>query len=176
VDPGKDPRPDEAQLNAVFAATPIEELRQIRDSNGRALVALSAIEKRMRQDPGAEAAPTFEGLSTLLGRLDVVVRTQLAGHPSATPEEAGATGAGEGEPGASRGGQVLGAVKSREDAIRALDAVADFFRRAEPSSPVPLFVERAKRLVSKDFLDVLADVAPDGLTQARMAGGVKASE
>ena len=56
----------------------------------------------------------------------------------------------------------VGAVRSRQDAIRALDAVADFFRRTEPSSPIPLFVERAKRLVSKDFLEVLADIAPGG--------------
>ncbi len=54
----------------------------------------------------------------------------------------------------------MGAIRSRQDAIRALDAVAEFFRRNEPSSPIPLFVDRAKRLVSKDFLEVLADIAP----------------
>jgi type VI secretion system protein ImpA len=54
-----------------------------------------------------------------------------------------------------------------------LDAVTEFFRRNEPSSPVPLFVERAKRLVAKDFLEVLADMAPDALAQAKRAGGIK---
>ena len=57
--------------------------------------------------------------------------------------------------------------------MRALDAVADFFRTTEPSSPVPMFVARAKRLVSMTFLEVLADVAPGGLGEARSAGGVK---
>ena len=66
-----------------------------------------------------------------------------------------------------------GAVKSRQDAIRALDAVSEFFKRTEPSSPIPMFLERAKRLVSKDFLEVLADVAPDALAQARSAGGIR---
>jgi type VI secretion system protein ImpA len=51
--------------------------------------------------------------------------------------------------------------------------VAEYFRRSEPSSPIPLFVERAKRLVAKDFLEVLADVAPEALTVARSAGGLK---
>ena len=69
-----------------------------------------------------------------------------------------------------------GAIRSREDAIRALDAVAEFFRRNEPSSPIPLFIDRAKRLVSKDFLEVLADVAPDAVAQARAAGGFRQSE
>jgi type VI secretion system protein ImpA len=54
-----------------------------------------------------------------------------------------------------------------------LDAVADFFRRTEPSSPIPLFLARAKRLVSKDFLEVLADIAPEAVAQARAAGGLK---
>jgi hypothetical protein len=32
-------------------------------------------------------------------------------------------------------------------------------------------VERAKRLVSKDFLEVLADVAPTGLSEAKTQVG-----
>ena len=58
----------------------------------------------------------------------------------------------------------------------ALDAVAAFFRRTEPSSPIPLFLARAKRLVSKDFLEVLADIAPEAVAQARAAGGLKTDE
>jgi hypothetical protein len=46
-------------------------------------------------------------------------------------------------------------------------------RAVEPDSAV---LERAKRLVSKDFLEVLADIAPDALAQARAAGGLKDSE
>ena len=64
-----------------------------------------------------------------------------------------------------------GTIRSRQDAVRALEAVAEYFRRNEPSSPVPLIVERAKRMVSMDFLAVLADLAPDALEQARRATG-----
>jgi len=66
----------------------------------------------------------------------------------------------------------VGAIRSRDDAIRALDSVAEYFRRNEPSSPIPLFVERAKRLVSKSFLEVLADVVPDAVPQVRAVGGI----
>jgi len=71
---------------------------------------------------------------------------------------------------------VGGVVKSRQEAIRALDAVAEFFKRTEPSSPIPLFLARAKRLVSKDFLEVLADIAPEAVAQARAAGGLRQTE
>jgi type VI secretion system protein ImpA len=102
-----------------------------------------------------------------------VLRTQVAAHPESTTGTAGADGAGES---GDSGVPVPGAVKSRQDAIRALDAVAAFFKRTEPSSPIPMFLERAKRLVSKDFLEVLADIAPDAVAQARAAGGLKSQE
>ena len=78
-------------------------------------------------------------------------------------------------PGTGGGGgrAISGPIRSREDAIRALDAVAMFFRGNEPSSPVPLFIERAKRLVGKNFLEALEDIAPAALPQARDAGGIK---
>jgi type VI secretion system protein ImpA len=99
-----------------------------------------------------------------------VVRAQIAARPDAAPE----TEAAGQTPGEARSTTVaVGAIRSRDDAIRALDAVCEFFKRNEPSSPIPLFIERAKRLVSKDFLEVLADVVPDALPQARSAGGLR---
>jgi type VI secretion system protein ImpA len=67
----------------------------------------------------------------------------------------------------------VGIVRTRQEAIAALDAVAEYFKRAEPSSPVPIFIDRAKRLVSKNFLEVLADIVPTAVPQAREAGGLK---
>jgi type VI secretion system protein ImpA len=98
-----------------------------------------------------------------------VLRAQIASHPDSAAAAAGAEATGESGEGVS----VPGAVRSRQDAIRALDAVAAFFKRTEPSSPIPLFLERAKRLVSKDFLEVLADIAPEAVPHARAVGGLK---
>jgi hypothetical protein len=39
-----------------------------------------------------------------------------------------------------------------------------------------MIVERAKRLVAKDFLEVLADIAPDAVMVARSAGGLRPEE
>jgi hypothetical protein len=36
-----------------------------------------------------------------------------------------------------------------------------------------MIVDRAKRLIAKDFLEVIADVAPDALAQARAVGGLR---
>jgi type VI secretion system protein ImpA len=113
-------------------------------------------------------APDFAPLTTQLAKLSRVCRDQLALR-TGDGTEAAAAGAAGGEGGA----MAVGAIKSRQDAIRALEAVAEFFRRNEPSSPIPLIVDRAKRLVSKDFLEVLGDIAPDAVSTARAAGGLR---
>jgi type VI secretion system protein ImpA len=168
-----DPRPDETQINAAFAAMPLDELTTLQKSVAGARGALQSIDARMRETAGSEATPSFDPLSAQLVKMDKVLRAQLA----ARPDGNGAM-AGDGEPGvgAASGSASLGVIKTRQDAIRALDAVAAFFKQTEPSSPIPLFLERAKRLVSKDFLEVLADIAPEAVAQARAAGGLRQNE
>ena len=163
-------RAEEAQIDAAFAEMPLEELTTLQAGVTGALTALTRIEATMATQGGPEAKPYFERLSAQLAKADRVLRAQLA-----TRQPAG-DGTDAAELDGGGGVRAVGRIRSREDAIRALDAVAEFFRRNEPSSPVPMFIERAKRLVSKSFLEVLADIAPDGLAQARVIGGVSDSE
>jgi type VI secretion system protein ImpA len=170
VTPGEsEPRPDEAQITAAFGATSIDELTSLQTKITGAITSLGAIDAAMRAAAGSEVAPSFEGLSAQFKKMAAAVRAQLAMHPDGSGVEAAGEESGE------SGSMVMavGAIKSRQDAIRALEAAAEFFRRNEPSSPIPLFLDRAKRLVSKNFLEVLADVAPDALPQARSAGGLR---
>jgi type VI secretion system protein ImpA len=164
---------DENQIQAAFASMPLPELTQLLDSVVAAVAALNKIDGTMRESAGSEAMPGFEPVTAQLGRAGQVLRAQVAAHPQNTA--APGSGDAAGEPGEG-GPSLSGAVKSRQDAIRALDAVAAFFKRTEPSSPIPMFLERAKRLVSKDFLEVLADIAPEAVAQARAAGGLKREE
>jgi len=162
--------PDEKQILASFEATPVDELRTLNESVTRALGSLSSMDAIMRREGGNQAAPNFELLSATLKKVELVLRARLANRID--------TGAGtsdeQGSDETVTGNAIaVGAIKSREDAMRAIDAAAEFFRRNEPSSPVPLFLDRARRLVAKDFLEVLADVAPDALPKVRSAGGLK---
>ncbi len=167
--PGEEPGPDPNQIDAAFADTPLAELEQLQQGVTGGIAALQQIDATVRAAAGPDG-PEFDLVSGHLERVDRVLRVQLDKHPDRQEAE-GAAGVAEAdrEPG---GTVTVGSIRTREDAIRALDAVAEFFRRNEPSSPVPLFIERAKRLVSKSFLEVLADVAPDGLAQAHTVGGV----
>jgi type VI secretion system protein ImpA len=169
--PGRtETKPDETQVNGAFATLPLEELNGLHQQVGSAMQGLKTIDAKMREEVGTEAAPSFDLLSAQLTKMDRVLRAQLAARPDAAP--AAEDGSGTADTAQAAAG-FSGTVRSRQDAVRALDAVAEYFRRNEPSSPVPMFCERAKRLISMGFLEMLADIAPDAVAQARAAGGVK---
>jgi len=159
--------PQTAQLTAAFASVPIEQLTSLEGQVASGIEALKHVDGKMREAVGSDAAPDLQPLTTLLQRTQKLLKEQRAARPDAVPEE------GNGATGPDAAGGALGPIRTRQDAIRALDAVAAYFRQQEPSSPVPLFIDRAKRLVAKDFLEVLADVVPDALAQARQAGGIR---
>lgn len=168
-------RPEIAQIDAAFAEMPIETLAALHKGAEAALAAVNRIDAKMRDEGGSEVAPTFEPLSALLARLQLLLQGHLVartGHAGTDADGSATQATAEGAGGVS----APGVIRTREDALRALDAVADFFRRSEPSSPVPLLVDRAKRLVSKSFLEVLADMAPDALGGVRAVGGLKDGE
>jgi type VI secretion system protein ImpA len=159
--------PQPTQIAAAFAGMPAEELSELSTAVAAGLGALQRIEARMRATLGAEGAPDLQPLTSQLQRIDKLLREH---RPSAADPQTAGTGGQE----IAVGGN-LGPIRSRQDAIRVLDAVAQFFRQTEPSSPVPLFVDRAKRLIAKNFLEVLEDIAPDAVAQARKAGGMSDS-
>ena len=163
-------KPDEAAILSAFAELSLDDLTALDASIGAGSAALTSIDAKMRGEGGPEVAPDFAPLVTQFAKLNRVCEEQLSAR-GALAGEAGADGTEGGASG--QAGFRGGVINSRADAIRAMDAVAEYFRRNEPSSPIPLFVDRAKRLVAKDFLEVLADIAPDALSVARSAGGLK---
>ena len=162
-------KPEEAAILNAFQELPLDELTALDASLTAGSAALTSIDARMRSEGGPEVAPDFGPLVTQFAKLNRVCKEQLTSRAGASGEAGDAATDG----GAAQGTFKGGVINSRADAIRALDAVAEYFRRSEPSSPIPLFVERAKRLVAKDFLEVLADIAPDAVSVARSAGGLK---
>jgi type VI secretion system protein ImpA len=74
--------------------------------------------------------------------------------PDAPPVTAGAVGSSPAR---------RGPIASRDDVIATLDRVCAYYSASEPSSPVPLLLRRAQRLVPLDFLSLVQDLAREGL-------------
>lgn len=167
---GESPTIDQAQLNALLTASSTEELAARNTQLESIIQSIKSVDRMMRDQGGSEAAPDFDPLLGPVARTAKLLAEQLATRAPVGAAAGEAGGDGAAPQGAAR---AVGDIRSRDDALRTLDAVAAYFRANEPSSPVPLFIERAKRLVSKDFLAVLEDIAPDALAQAKAAGGVR---
>ncbi|HWT50770.1 MAG TPA: hypothetical protein VN113_01145, partial [Caulobacter sp.] len=80
--------------------------------------------------------------------------------------DAGGGGAGTGKSPRS------GGLASRADAVRILQQVAEFLRKAEPSSPAPMFVDRAIKLLQMDFNAIVRELMPDSKDRIEMLGGI----
>lgn len=50
-------------------------------------------------------------------------------------------------------------IQSRSDVVKYLDITATWYSQFEPSSPVPLFIHRAKQLVGKSFQEIINEIA-----------------
>lgn len=163
---------DQGQLNALLSATEVSELQSLSGQLDQAVQSLKSVEQAMRSRGGSEAAPEFESLSVPLQRTLSLLNEHLANRsPAASAAVDGQVAVAT--PAAGVAGDVI---RNRQDAARALDAIAAFFRAQEPSSPIPLLLERAKRLVAKNFLEVLEELAPEALTAAKAASGVRDPE
>ncbi|MEL6281061.1 MAG: type VI secretion system protein TssA, partial [Pseudomonadota bacterium] len=66
-----------------------------------------------------------------------------------------------------------GAINSPQDVVAALDRIVDYYARCEPSSPLPLLLKRARRLVSADFVTIMKDMAPQGVENVALIGGLE---
>lgn len=170
--PGADERrPEEGAVTAAFDETALEQLIALQAVANEGIANIKRINAVMLSQGGTDMVPDLAGLSKHFGKISTFLRTRIEsrqGGDASVASDSSGSGVSD-APLASAGGPI----RSRQDAIRALDAVAEFFRKNEPSSPVPLFTERAKRLVSVNFLEALADIVPDAVSAARAAGGVK---
>lgn len=174
--------PDQATIAAALADSGAETLAAKLAAVEEALASARRIESVCADKIGAADSPNLEGLSSLLTEIRKVLAlaapADSGGGDGGDVEGAeigtdgpppGATGAGTG---AAAGGPP--GIRSRDDVVRALDLICTYYRTHEPGSPLPLLLERAKRLVHADFMAVMGDLAPDGVDQARTMLGVKA--
>ncbi|MDC0935261.1 type VI secretion system protein TssA [Pirellulales bacterium] len=174
--PGEEETPDIAAIEGAFLDCDVDELRTTAEAAGEAFEEVIGLEATITDFVGAANAVSLEELTRALK----MIRDYLLGQLKARGEGDGGDEPGEGEAqaaevqGASQGGApvVAGQIASREDVIRTLDRICEYYDRYEPSSPLPLLLKRAKRLVTKGFIDILEDLTPDGVSQARHLGGM----
>jgi type VI secretion system protein ImpA len=156
------------QINAALSAADSQTLTQLHKLAVTARDSLARVEEIMRsRGGGSDGVPRLDPLSDVLQRIERVLSPRVV---QASPDKTvGTESQSTASPGNSNDAVVVGTVNSRADATRALDAVLSYYMSYEPGSPVPLMIERAKRMIPMSFLDALADIVPEALETARTA-------
>ena len=65
----------------------------------------------------------------------------------------------------------IGAINNRQDVLKTLDMICKYYAETEPSSPVPILLKRAKYLVTSDFMQIVQNLLPDGISQLEQIKG-----
>ncbi|MCA9185281.1 MAG: type VI secretion system protein TssA [Planctomycetales bacterium] len=166
--------PEMSVINAAFMDVDIDDLQAMANAITESIATAKNIEDTVTDKVGVGNATSLAPLVELLSELSRVYKDQLnrrgvgGDDVDDSTEEVG-TGPvdGDGVPGA----RISGNIASREDVVRMLDKAVEYYQRYEPSSPLPLILTRAKRLANADFLEIIRDLAPEGLSQAEAIRG-----
>ncbi len=165
--------PDRATVRAAFEDTDADYLAAQLAAAKATVANVKAIDAKFRNEtPGF--GPDLDELTKMLQQIVRHMSEYVAAPAGAvsdeTPEaeetDAAAAPARRAVTGAP------GTIETQRDVTAALDAIISYYRRAEPSSPIPIVLERAKRMVGADFMSIVKDMAPKGLENVMLIGGI----
>lgn len=172
VEAGDEALPSMTELEACCLDCPEEQLTGTLAALTSALDHAKAIDQVFNDRIGT-AGPDLKPLLSDSYELKKFVEAQASRRNPAAAAEADGEGEAEvgetGAPGARA--SVPGRIETPQDVLRRLDELCDYYARCEPSSPVPLLLRRAQRLVGKTFFDLLRDLAPGGVSEMEVIAG-----
>lgn len=153
-----------------------EELVAVTAAIAQSLESAKAIDGIFNDRVGT-AGPDLKQLLSDIYELKKFLEPQLARR--LPPEGAAGDGDSAEDTTAVTGGATrasTGAITGPQDVMRRIDELCDYYTRNEPSSPVPMLLRRAQRLVGMDFMDLLKDLAPGGIPELRVVSGTPEDE
>jgi type VI secretion system protein ImpA len=155
-------------VEGAFQEVEIETLESAVQAIQSALGEVRAIEALFNQTLNVPC-PDVAGLIKVLRQADQFASQRLASRKGvdAPADVDGAQVNGSGAPAVRMSGEIL----SRDDVVRTLDKICAYYTRSEPSSPLPILLQRCKRLATMSFIDIVREMAPEGLAHVEIIAG-----
>ena len=126
-----------------------------------ALEAIQGIDQFLTTTLGAGGTIGFQPVEKTVKELLKELQPFVPG--AAVAAEAGAAGDAGGGETASGGGtggiMVKGSIRSREDVVRAIEYICNYYEQVEPSSPVPYVLRRAQKMVKMNFVQAVQELS-----------------
>jgi type VI secretion system protein ImpA len=170
--------PDWTKINAAFEETSVDDIKTNSTAVVTAIDHVNSIQRTFSSEVGAGNGVNFRPLMTVLQAADKVFSGQLTRRgvslveEEAAPEEGSGDAESNGKASSKESANRLsGTITTRDDVLVALQKITEYYAKYEPSSPLPLLLQRCKRLVSASFLEIIQDLAPDVLGQISAMGG-----
>jgi type VI secretion system protein ImpA len=123
-----------------------------------ALEAVNRLDQFLTNTLGAGNTISFEGAQKMIQQILTVLAPYL---PGAAASAMGSDLAGSAEGAASEQSTAIavrGAIRSRQDVTRALDAICEYYQQVEPCSPVPFLLRRAQLLANMNFVQAVQEL------------------
>jgi type VI secretion system protein ImpA len=180
--PGADtPAVTPGDIEARFLAAPPDQLAAAAASLKNCADAVDVMAKIMTErGPGDLGNPLDALAETLREARAEIDAHSAAPTPKAVADAAAASEGGEASVAAAVApvwaAVAFGEIRGRADIVMMLDRICRWYAANEPASPVPDLLERAKRLVSQNFLALLLELAPAGADQFRTLAGIRDAE
>lgn len=177
------------EIEAIFMSTPHDELRRTGDLLNECLKSVEELDDFLAKTIGIgqfdaspllvalrECSNTVENAYGQRGGVVHLAPTQTAPVGEHESDDAPDSTQTTGDVAAAQTTRVTSKptpvqIETRADAMEVLDCLCAYFQKYEPASPVPLLLQRAKRLIPMSFVDILRELAPDGLNQAMQSVG-----
>ncbi|WP_105374991.1 ImpA family type VI secretion system protein [Neorhizobium huautlense] len=157
---------DTTTINLAFGDTDPGQLDQTSGDLDASLSAVIDLDVSVKQRVDVGEAVRFQPLIALLRQGKEVVDAHRRSQPVAAVPLSDDSGVVP----------YPGEIRDRDDVVNILGRVCRWYQVNEPASPVPALLERAKRLVSKDFMALVAELAPEGAAHYRSIAGLTADE
>ncbi|MDR1498540.1 MAG: type VI secretion system protein TssA [Puniceicoccales bacterium] len=173
--------PSMALVDGAFADTDPELLAATKTAVESAIESVKAIVTYFTDTVGV-GNPGLNPLLKDLGRVLEAIASRQDGAASEAADSGGTgdafdaaagSGSAAASPARARDRGLSGEINSREEVIKALDLITAFYNRNEPSSPVPLFIERVKKIVPMSFGEIVKELTPDAMDRVTLLTGYK---
>jgi type VI secretion system protein ImpA len=164
--PGADaPEIAQVDIEAAFLSAGAAEIAATAAALAGCQASIDAMTAALAARDNAGFGDQFEAIRTALGEARKEIDSRVA-LPVQAEENAGPAAPAP-MPRAS-----FGEIRGRTDVVAQLETICRWYAANEPASPVPILLDRAKRLVSQDFLALITELAPAGLDQFRNLAGI----
>ncbi len=184
--------PKMSLIQGAFEDTDQDEIEVMYTALTEASELLDGIREALSEKLSQSVPPTFDNIASMLKDMVKPLHKELdrrgffdeedfGDDDFGSDEDGDGEGSSDGDGGGSGGGGRRGdmasaGINSREDVLKAFGLIYKYYSKNEPSSPVPLIMKRAERLVTASFYDIISDLSPGAVSDIESITGTSSSD